>query len=59
MYLNGTLVATVNLQSVTGATREVVFAKTWATAKTRTIEIRINATAGHPRVDIDALAWGT
>jgi hypothetical protein len=59
VYVNGTLVATVNLQSSSTATRRVVFSKTWATSATRSIVIRVSGTTGHPRVDVDALVWGT
>jgi hypothetical protein len=59
IYVNGSLVATVSLYSASSSAREVVFAKSWATSATRTIVIKVTGTAGHPRVDVDALAWAS
>ena len=59
VFVDGTLVATINLYASSTSARELVFAKTWASARTRTIEIRIRGTLGHPRVDVDGFVWGT
>ena len=59
VYVNGTLIATISLYSTAASEREIVFAKSWSTAATRTIKIKIAGTSGHPRVDVDALIWAT
>jgi hypothetical protein len=38
----------------TGA-RRIVWTMSWSTATTRRITVRVQGTAGHPRVDLDAL----
>jgi hypothetical protein len=55
VYVNGTLVKTINLHASTTHNRRVLFAKSWTTSASRTITIRVSGTAGHPRVDLDAL----
>ena len=55
VYLDGTLVATINLSSSTTTFGRVVFARTWASSGYHTIRIVVVGTAGHPRVDVDAL----
>ncbi len=59
VYVNGTLVATVNLQSPTLHARRVVFSRSWSTAASRTVVIRVVGTSGHPRVDLDAFTWAS
>jgi hypothetical protein len=59
VYVNGSLVATVSLYSASTSARQVVFAKSWSTSASRTVVIKVVGTAGHSRVDIDALVWGT
>jgi len=54
VYVDGTLVKTVDLQSETLATREVVFVRSWASTGKHTLEIRVVGTSGRPRVDVDA-----
>ena len=59
LYVNGNLVATVDLYRSKAASKVVVYSTTWTTSTSRTITIKVNGTSGHPRVDIDALVWGT
>jgi hypothetical protein len=54
VYVDGHLISTVNLNSVTSTARRVVFAKTWSASGTHTIKVVVVGTAGHPRVDVDA-----
>ena len=59
IYVNGTLVGTVDLSARAPASRRLVFLRRWATTATRTVVIRAVGTAGHPRVGIDGLLTGT
>lgn len=59
VYVNGTLVRSVNLYAPTNVNRRILFATSWSVARSRTITIRISGTAGHPRGDIDALVVGS
>ena len=54
VYVDGRLIATVNLHSTTPVVRRIAFARRWSTAKTHTIRVVVLGTAGHPRVDLDA-----
>jgi hypothetical protein len=56
VYLDGHKVAIVNLYSPTTTRRQIVFSHTWPTDTQHTITIVCNATAGHPLIDVDALA---
>ena len=55
VYIDGTLVATVNLNAATTTFGRVAFARTWSASGFHTIRIVVVGTAGHPRVDVDAL----
>jgi hypothetical protein len=54
VYVDGRLIATVNLYSATPVVRRIVFARHWSSARTHTIRVIVLGTAGHPRVDLDA-----
>jgi GH25 family lysozyme M1 (1,4-beta-N-acetylmuramidase) len=56
VYVDGTYVATVNLNATTYLPKQVVFARNWSTNGTHTIKIVNLATAGHPRIDLDGFA---
>jgi hypothetical protein len=56
VYVNGALVATVDLRSTTTKYRVLVWQKTWSTSGTRTVKLVNAGTAGRPRVDLDAFA---
>jgi hypothetical protein len=55
VYVDGVLVTTVNTYSKTTLHRRIVFARTWSTVGTHTLRIVVVGTAGHARVDLDAL----
>jgi hypothetical protein len=55
VYVNGSLIATVDLHSASTQPQRLVFTRTWSTPVTRTIVIRVLGTSGRPRVDIDGL----
>jgi FG-GAP repeat protein len=59
VYVNGILIRSINLNATTSANRRVLFATSWSTAVSRTVTIRINGTAGHPRGDVDAFLTGS
>jgi hypothetical protein len=55
VYVNGVLVATIDLWSATTRYRPVVWQRSWTTSASRTVRIVVVGTAGRPRVDLDAL----
>jgi subtilisin family serine protease len=55
VWVDGVLIRTVNLHASSFAARRMVFARCWATTARHTIRIVVLGTAGHPRVDLDAL----
>jgi hypothetical protein len=55
VYVDGVLVATVSTYATTTSFRRVAFAKSWSTSGYHTLRIVVVGTAGHPRVDVDAL----
>jgi hypothetical protein len=54
VYLDGKLVANVDLHSATAMHRRIVFAHAWAADGVHTIKIVCAGTAGHATVDVDA-----
>ena len=56
VYVNGNLQRTIDLRSSTKVKRQVVFTRSWAKTKTRTIEIRLHGAGKGARVDLDAFA---
>jgi hypothetical protein len=59
VYVDGNLVETVSLYSPTTSHRHVLVDLSWGSSASRTIKIVVVGTAGHPRVNIDALVTGT
>ncbi len=57
VYVDGVLAATVSTYATTTAYRSIAWQKTWSSAGTHTIRLVVVATAGHPRVDLDAFAY--
>lgn len=53
IYIDGVYKATVDLYSAATIYRRVVFSASWASSKTRTIELRVAGTAGRPTVSLD------
>ena len=54
VYIDGVFVATVDLGRSSTLHRSVLFTRTWASARERTLKIRVLGTKGRPRVDVDA-----
>jgi hypothetical protein len=55
VYVDGVLVTTVSTDSTATLSRRIVFARTWSTVGTHTLRVVVLGTAGHARVDLDAL----
>jgi hypothetical protein len=55
VYINGVLVATVNLNSATTVNRRLVWSKAFGSVATRTLKIVVLGTAGHPDVILDQI----
>jgi hypothetical protein len=55
IYVNGVRVATVNLYSPFSLPQRIVWARSWSTAVSRTIVIRVSGSAGRPRIELDGL----
>ncbi len=55
IFVDGVLQRVVDLGRPTNEPRRVVYQAKWKTAQSRTIQIRVEATAGRPRVDLDAI----
>jgi hypothetical protein len=53
IYIDGVAKATVDLYSASASYRKVVYSASWASSKTRTIEVRVAGTSGRPTVSID------
>jgi hypothetical protein len=54
IYVDGILVATVDLWNATYQYRYVAYAASWSALGTHTLRVVVVGTVGHPRVDIDA-----
>jgi hypothetical protein len=59
VYVNGVLVATVDLYSATLLKQRVAWSATWSTSATRTVLIKVLGTATRPRIDVDGFITGT
>lgn len=59
IYIDGKLVASLDLHAATAQARRLLFTTAWSTSVRRTVTIRISGTAGHPRGDVDALVTGS
>jgi len=55
VYVDGTRIATVDLYSSTFRPRQVVFQKSYSSAATRNVVIKVLGTAGRPVVALDAI----
>jgi hypothetical protein len=56
VYVDGTLDATVDTYAATASYRVQAWAKSWSTAGSHTIRLEVVGTAGHPRIELDAIA---
>jgi protocatechuate 3,4-dioxygenase beta subunit len=52
--VDGAKPVTVDLRSGSTQSRRIVFSKSWAASARHTVKVTCLATAGHPRVDVDA-----
>ncbi|HKB28980.1 MAG TPA: metallophosphoesterase, partial [Candidatus Limnocylindrales bacterium] len=57
VYLDNTYVGTVDMHQAAVAARVLVWSRTWSSSDRHTIEIRSEATSGHPRIDLDSFAF--
>jgi hypothetical protein len=55
IFIDGTFVVRIDTYSTIWSVRRVLFERAWSTSASHTIEIRNRGTAGHPRIDLDAL----
>lgn len=53
VYIDGVYKATVDLYSSANVYRKVVYSASWASSKTRTIEVRVAGTSGRPTISLD------
>jgi len=56
IYVNGTLVATLDCKATSTIYRSVGWQKTWSTSGTRTVKLVVSGTSGRPRIDFDGFA---
>jgi hypothetical protein len=56
VYVDGDLVATVDLRASSGVTRRVVWAVRWGSVDTRLVKIKVLGTDGRPRIALDGIA---
>jgi GH25 family lysozyme M1 (1,4-beta-N-acetylmuramidase) len=56
VYVDGVYAGLFSLRASTSAYRSIVFARNWSAVGTHTLKIVVVGNAGHPRVDVDALA---
>ena len=59
ILVNGTRAAIVDLYASSSQNQRIVWARSWSTATSRTITIRVLGTAGRPRVDLDGIFTGS
>jgi subtilisin family serine protease len=53
IYVDGTLVSTIDLRRSVARSRVVLFSRWWATPGTHSLKVVVVGTSGRPRVDID------
>ncbi len=56
VYVDGTLVKTVDLTAASDQPRRIVFAKHWSTKGEHTIKVVVSGTSGRPIVSVDGFA---
>ncbi len=54
IYVGSTKVATIELYRSSAQARYVIWSKDWGVSATRVIKVKVLATSGRPRVDLDA-----
>ncbi len=55
IYVDGTYVKTIDLYSASARSRQVVYSRRWSWLGDHVLEVRVVATAGRPRMDMDAV----
>ena len=55
VYIDGSLVKTVNLNAATVTDRKMVFVRSWSAIGNHTIRIVVVGTSGHPGVVLDQI----
>jgi hypothetical protein len=55
VYVNGTLVATVDLYASTTQPQRLVWARNWSSSASRMVTIKVLGTSGRPQVNLDGL----
>ena len=55
VYVNGTLVVTIDLYAATTSRQRIVWSANYSASATRTLRIQVLGTSGRPRVDVDGL----
>jgi hypothetical protein len=58
IYVDGSFVKSISLNSSTTKYRQVVYARNWGSVSLHTLKVVVAGTSGHPRVDIDAMIAG-
>jgi len=56
IYVDGTLVTTVDMADPTLTYRYLAYTKTWSSSGTHKIKVVVVGTSGRPRIDVDAFA---
>jgi hypothetical protein len=54
VYVDGVLAGTVDLYASTVQPARIVFVRTWSATGTHSVTVRVNATTGRPRVEVDS-----
>ena len=57
VYVDGTYVGTTSEYRSSSQSKIVLFARNWGSSGSHTVKFVLTGTSGHPRFDIDALAW--
>jgi subtilisin len=55
VWIDGALVRTINLHRAASHPRRILYARAWSASGAHQIKLVVLGTAGHPRVDLDAL----
>jgi hypothetical protein len=57
VWVDGILASTIDLFASTSQPRMTVFTRSWTTSAQHTVQIRVKATVGRPRIDVDAFVF--
>jgi len=56
VYVDGVFKATINLYSLTYASKRIAYAYNWGSNGAHTLKVVVVGTVGHPRIDVDGFA---